>query len=253
VAFDFPAAPTTGQVFNAPTGQGYVWNGTVWNLAQTSPQAPVASDVPPSSPYAGQLWFKSSTGALYMWYVDANSSQWVQIPGATVYTPPQAWELIGDLTLNAVAQQDVLNLGAFRKLRLSGAIVPSAAVGVALRVSSNNGVSFDSGATDYPMQNWFAAGATGTASSGTAATISLSVVVPNAGSLVIFNMLAENFNSPTTALRTLNHAQTDSSGVMTQAYSVTQRNAVGPRNAIRIFANGGGTLTGTVTIEGVRG
>jgi hypothetical protein len=79
--FDFPSSPTTGQVFNAPTGQGYVYSGTAWNLAQTSPQAPVASDNPPANPYAGQLWLRSTTGALYMWFVDPTSSQWIQIPG----------------------------------------------------------------------------------------------------------------------------------------------------------------------------
>jgi hypothetical protein len=79
--FDFPSSPTTGQVFNAPTGQGYVYSGTAWNLSQSSPQAPVASDNPPANPYAGQLWLRSTTGALYMWFVDPTSSQWIQIPG----------------------------------------------------------------------------------------------------------------------------------------------------------------------------
>jgi hypothetical protein len=81
VSFDYPSSPVLNQVYNAPTGQGYIWNGTAWNLAQTSPQAPVASDNPPANPYAGQLWLRSTTGALYMWYVDPNSSQWIQIPG----------------------------------------------------------------------------------------------------------------------------------------------------------------------------
>jgi hypothetical protein len=37
-------------------------------------------DAPPAGPLQdGQLWWKSSTGVLYLWYADANSSQWVQV------------------------------------------------------------------------------------------------------------------------------------------------------------------------------
>lgn len=37
-------------------------------------------DLPPAGPLQdGQLWWKSSTGVLYLWYADANSSQWVQV------------------------------------------------------------------------------------------------------------------------------------------------------------------------------
>jgi hypothetical protein len=36
-------------------------------------------DSPPASPVQGQLWWQSSTANHYIWYVDANSSQWVQV------------------------------------------------------------------------------------------------------------------------------------------------------------------------------
>jgi len=35
------------------------------------------SDTPPASPSVGQGWWDSSTGQGYIWYTDANSSQWV--------------------------------------------------------------------------------------------------------------------------------------------------------------------------------
>ena len=43
------------------------------------------SDAAPSSPSAGQLWWNSTANKLYIYYQDANSSQWVQAttPGAT--------------------------------------------------------------------------------------------------------------------------------------------------------------------------
>ena len=38
------------------------------------------SDAPPTPPLVqGQLWFEADTGNTYVWYVDANSSQWVQV------------------------------------------------------------------------------------------------------------------------------------------------------------------------------
>jgi hypothetical protein len=47
----------------------------------------VISDTPPASPTPGLLWWDSVGGQLYLWYVDANSSQWVpasnQISGGT--------------------------------------------------------------------------------------------------------------------------------------------------------------------------
>jgi len=33
VAFDFPGSPVLNQVWTAPTGQGYTWSGTAWNLS----------------------------------------------------------------------------------------------------------------------------------------------------------------------------------------------------------------------------
>ena len=50
------------------------------------------SDAAPSNPASGQLWWNSSVNKLYIYYTDANSSQWVQAttPGATGPTGPAA-------------------------------------------------------------------------------------------------------------------------------------------------------------------
>ena len=37
-----------------------------------------ASDTPPSQPQAGQQWLRTSTGVLYVWYVDVLGGQWIQ-------------------------------------------------------------------------------------------------------------------------------------------------------------------------------
>lgn len=37
-----------------------------------------SSDIPPTSPQAGQQWFNTVTGVLYIWYVDVLGGQWIQ-------------------------------------------------------------------------------------------------------------------------------------------------------------------------------
>jgi hypothetical protein len=42
-----------------------------------------SGDVAPATPFPNQLWFNTLTGYLFIWYVDADSSQWVQVNNAT--------------------------------------------------------------------------------------------------------------------------------------------------------------------------
>lgn len=41
------------------------------------PAAPDTSPTPPAEKENGQLWWNSTDGRLYIWYVDADSAQWV--------------------------------------------------------------------------------------------------------------------------------------------------------------------------------
>jgi hypothetical protein len=71
VAIDFPNSPTVGQVFSY-----WTWDGVKW-VPNTGAYSIVISDTPPSNPTAGQPWWDSSTGQLYIYYSDPNSSEWV--------------------------------------------------------------------------------------------------------------------------------------------------------------------------------
>lgn len=84
MAFDYPASPTTGQLFTPPGANAtYKWDGSVWNLLPWATSTTISvGDQPPSNPAVGQLWWKSSTGVTYIWYNDGNTSQWVQIANA---------------------------------------------------------------------------------------------------------------------------------------------------------------------------
>jgi hypothetical protein len=58
----------------------YVRRNAGWSPV-TVPPGTVISDTPPASPQAGQMWWESDSGNLYIWYVDGTSSQWVQVNG----------------------------------------------------------------------------------------------------------------------------------------------------------------------------
>lgn len=103
--FDFPTAPISGQKYTPSAGITYQWNGIAWTLVPGVPQGAIASDTPPASPVANQLWWKSSTGVLYLWFTDANSSQWVQVSNApgvpgTGDLNLQGYQLLGAKNLN---------------------------------------------------------------------------------------------------------------------------------------------------------
>jgi len=95
MAWNFPNSPTANQEYVAPNGFTYKYVGTVWTLqgsggsqGPTGPAGPPGpsgglsvniADVAPGSPVAGQMWWNSSNGNLYIYYNDGSSSQWVQV------------------------------------------------------------------------------------------------------------------------------------------------------------------------------
>ena len=89
MALNFPANPTVGQIYKVGTEQ-WVWNGTAWNIVPTpDAYAPVTigQNPPTAGVLAGDLWWDSMNGRLYIYYSDATSAQWVaatQIPDPIV-------------------------------------------------------------------------------------------------------------------------------------------------------------------------
>src|SRR5215831_2572200 len=121
------------------------------------------SDTPPASPSVGQGWWDSSTGQGYIWYTDANSSQWVVFndqgpqggPGPQGVAGPQGPTGAGtgfNKLINGFLEIDQANEGA------SPNIVPSSYIvdGFVGSMASGNsfaasGQRFSSGGpTGYP-------------------------------------------------------------------------------------------------------
>ena len=77
-----PSVLKTFVYYNDGTANQWVQNNPTGSGGSSGGGASVtASDTAPTSPSAGDLWFKSDTGALYVYYTDADSSQWVGISG----------------------------------------------------------------------------------------------------------------------------------------------------------------------------
>ena len=78
---DFPANPTVGQEQNMSNGVVYQWDGAKWNTRLVESYANTGGNPglnPPPNPTPGTFWWDSDSGQLYIWYVDADSAQWMQ-------------------------------------------------------------------------------------------------------------------------------------------------------------------------------
>lgn len=76
MAIDFPNSPTAGDLYTAG-GKTWQWNSTYWSAYGTSPVLR-ASDAPPSSPNANDLWYETDTGRLFAYVGTA----WVEVGNA---------------------------------------------------------------------------------------------------------------------------------------------------------------------------
>jgi len=77
-ALNFPATPSNGDEF-----EGYVYDSTlgVWNR-KPSTIAYTVSPAAPANPNEGDVWFNEVDGSSYIYYVDGDSDQWVEIGGS---------------------------------------------------------------------------------------------------------------------------------------------------------------------------
>jgi hypothetical protein len=82
VAFNFPNSPSNGQSYAPVGGPVFTWDGVAWKaLTQGMPVLVFIGDGFPAAPAHGNMWWESDTGNLFIYYVDADSGQWVQVNG----------------------------------------------------------------------------------------------------------------------------------------------------------------------------
>ena len=98
-----PASPWSGQpIFETDTGLSLVWDGDSWEPAGGGGGGVTISATAPAAPSAGDMWWDSDDGELYLYYNDGTSSQWVAAAGPSVTvaaTAPTGYE--GQLWLDS--------------------------------------------------------------------------------------------------------------------------------------------------------
>lgn len=165
------------------------------------------------------------------------------------------WESIGPLIdINNVASVIWTNLSAYRRIRISGKIIPvtnnTAIVGHA---SNDNGASWLNGASEYSQSYIYNNGATPSAGAANSANISLGVSASSSAYGVKFNTEIDEWNKAVrghgiTASHTISSGGADFTALIAFIANTTTA-----RNAFRITSTSGNLSSGFVTLEGIRG
>lgn len=217
--------------------------GSSWTYTVLADGGIVVIDPNGSETINGQLTLTVPNGATASIVCDGSNFFMIIVP--------EVWQTIEDVTLSAVANYSNTNLSPFRKTRISGSLFPSSATGFYAQLSVS-GV-FATGASDYTTQYIGAQGSgAGQAlitSSSMALTNSASVD-NNADAAITFNIMFERFNK---ANRTRGIGQSGwITGTPTTNQYTCDRTASVINDGIRIIP-GTGTMSGYITLEGVRG
>lgn len=190
------------------------------------------------------------SGATFV--IPQGTTAFVVLNGTDVLPTPQyAWELIGDYSSTSVNTLMVLNLSAFRKIRISGKVTSSAQANLLLRTSTDNGVTLDGGASDYAIQLSYSVLASQNAGGSITAFMLLTPGINDASSPITFECILEGFNKPETVEM---HGRTSFVSASSLAVGTVagQRNAAVARNALAVQISPG-TFSGKITVEGIRG
>jgi hypothetical protein len=91
-ALNFPSNPSDGDTF-----ENYIYEDTkgVWRIQPNVPGVTsrfYVSETTPTNPKNGEIWLNSTDGNTYIYYVDGDSGQWIEIGGDTGFPP-----ILGDL------------------------------------------------------------------------------------------------------------------------------------------------------------
>ena len=108
---EFPASPSTGQQATLTNGVVYQWDGKKWQTRIVESYVNTGANpglTPPPNPSPGTFWWDSENGQLYIWYVDDNSSQWMQaaVLGTT-------YDSVGNVVTNQTLANSNLPSGTY--------------------------------------------------------------------------------------------------------------------------------------------
>lgn len=167
---------------------------------------------------------------------------------------PTAWVTIGaPITLSGQSVVDWTDLGSYRHLKMTLECSVSTAANIFMRVSTNNGSSFLSGASDYAFGLLSAVGGTpGAAAVISAASLPLTNVAMDSSTQSNFTVDITNFNKNLASTYKTDGAYANSS-VFRRELDHGNTAGLSARNALRLFTSAGNFAAGQVTLEGIRG
>lgn len=167
---------------------------------------------------------------------------------------PTAWETIRNEEYAAASSYVVTNLAPFVALRMTFRAIAASAATIFLQVSTDNGSTWVSGASDYFQQVLGAASTvvSATSSSNNAFQVSNGVNILSGGNGLLLTATLEGFNkSRVTYLD--GRSQYNRASDSIQSILFSDLLVAGTHNALRIFTSGGLNITGHIILEGVRG
>jgi hypothetical protein len=192
---------------------------------------------------AVQVVAPSTTGNV----LTSNGTTWVSS------APAASYELIATVTASGASTVDFTGLSSgyiAYQLFVSGLFASAGTTTLTARTSSNNGVSYDSGASDY-IRNYVLVNSAATVSgvSATGSSITLGIIGTSTyGQNLSLTLVNSGVSRPAAMEWTLGNFI--STG--TQYRGVGFRDSTTAINAFRITGSGGATLTGTFKLYGIK-
>lgn len=167
------------------------------------------------------------------------------------------WELVSTSTPSAAAAVTQTGLSAYRRIRVSGYLLPATdGASLYLQTSEDNGETYNSGASDY---DWQVSRATGSTASGSGDTADIGLIASVAGvgnasnEGVRFSVELDQFNKTTYCFSSGTALTVQTDGTLSAGALGGRRLSATARNAIAVLFSSGNIASGYVTIEGIRG
>lgn len=190
--------------------------------------------------------------------ITTGTTRTITMGDADVTLRPQGWEQIGYIVLGSTtATIDFTGLSGYRALRARGSLFAVTSGGImGMRVSADNGVSYDSGASDYVRTGAYWVGSSpGTNTSSTNLMyISAGSTNNTSGFDVPFSAELDNFAvNKFSSFRTYCGYSPPASGPFTSGFEMGYRANSVVSNAIRFMNTAGSLQAGSwVLLEGIR-
>lgn len=181
----------------------------------------------------------------------AGNRYFVEVIGSNKYQTIFCGDVAGLSAFSAI------DLGAYRKLRLSGFLSPvTDGQAVLLRFDTNNGASYDSGASDYVFNYIRGTGSTAAAAESTNTYIALALgssVGNDTGEGISFKAEIDQFNKSTYAFVVGSSIMVSGSGAQVAGTFGGRRMNATARNALQVSFASGNISAGHILLEGIEG